>query len=133
MSRYEKTITNDIERQRAVEWVRKAPVGWRVTLQEPKRSTDQNSRLWAMLSELSIQLVWHGQRLTPEDWKLVMMAGLNQEMRDVPNMNGNGFVQLGRSSSKLSKAEFGELMELIEAFAAEHGVELWPEPVREEA
>jgi hypothetical protein len=52
------------------------------------------------------------------------MAALNQELRLVPNINGNGFVQLGRSSSKLSKAEMSELMALIEAFAAERGVEL---------
>ena len=48
-----------------------------------------------------------------------------QELRLVPNIHGNGFVQLGRSSSKLSKAEMSELMALIEAFAAEHGVTLW--------
>jgi hypothetical protein len=52
------------------------------------------------------------------------MAALNQELRLVPNIHGNGFVQLGRSSSKLSKAEMSELMELIEAFAAQHGVDL---------
>ncbi len=125
MSRFEVRLSNPKERERALDMVRRAPAGYRVTLQEPKRSTDQNSRLWSMLTQLSIQLVWHGQRLTPEDWKLVMMAGLNQELRMVPNIHGNGFVQLGRSSSKLSKSEFGDLMELIEAFAAEQGVTLW--------
>lgn len=125
MSRFEVRLSNPKERERALDMVRRAPAGYRVTLQEPKRSTEQNSRLWAMLTQLSIQLVWHGQRLTPEDWKLVMMAGLNQELRMVPNIHGNGFVQLGRSSSKLSKSEFGDLMELIEAFAAEQGVTLW--------
>ena len=125
MSRFEVRLSNPKERERALDMVRRAPAGYRVTLQEPKRSTEQNSRLWTMLTQLSIQLVWHGQRLTPEDWKLVMMAGLNQELRMVPNIHGNGFVQLGRSSSKLSKSEFGDLMELIEAFAAEQGVTLW--------
>lgn len=125
MSRFEVRLSNPKERERALDMVRRAPAGYRVTLQEPKRSTEQNSRLWAMLTQLSIQLVWHGARLTPEDWKLVMMAGLNQELRMVPNIHGNGFVQLGRSSSKLSKSEFGDLMELIEAFAAEQGVTLW--------
>ena len=125
MSRFEIGLFSKANRDRAIDMISRAPNGYRVTIQEPKRSTDQNSRLWAMLTALSIQLRWHGQRLTPEDWKLVMMAGLNQEMRLVPNINGNGFVQLGRSSSKLSKAEFGDLMELTEAFAAQHGVDLW--------
>ncbi len=124
MSRWQITINSDAARKRACEWASKAPDGYRVTVQEPKRSTDQNARFWAMLSQLSTQLAWHGQRLSPEDWKLVMMAGLNQEMRIVPNIQGNGFVTLGRSSSKLSKSEMTELMDLIEAFATEHDVDL---------
>ena len=45
-------------------------------------------------------------------------------MRIVPNLAGNGFVDLGRSSSKLDKETFGELLALIDAFAAEHQVTL---------
>ena len=75
-----------------------------------------------MLTDLSEQLVWHGQKLSPEDWKLVVMSGLNQEMRLVPNMSGTGFVPLGRSSSRLSVAEMKELQDLIEAFGNQHGV-----------
>ena len=107
------------------EWLAKVPFGWRVTIQEPKRTVDQNARMWSMLTAISTQLVWHGQRLSPDDWKIILMAGLNQELRYVPNIHGNGMVLLGRSSSKLSKAEMSELMELIGAFAAEHGVTLW--------
>jgi len=75
-----------------------------------------------MLTDVAQQLPWHGQRLSADDWKLIFLSGLNQEMRLVPNINGNGFVNLGRSSSDLSKAEMGELMDLIEAFGAQHGV-----------
>lgn len=124
MSRWQITINSDAARKRACEWVSKAPDGYRVTVQEPKRSIQQNDRMWALLAQVSVQLVWHGQRLSPEDWKAVFMAGLNQEMRMVPNIEGNGFVQLGRSSSKLSKAEMSDLMGLIEAFAAQHDVDL---------
>ena len=124
MSRYEFVIHKG-NRETLAQKLLALPTGWRVEFREPKRTTDQNSRFWAMLTALSVQLKWHGQRLTPEDWKLLLMAGLNQELRLVPNIHGNGFVQLGRSSSKLSKAEMSELMELMEAFAAQHGVELW--------
>jgi uncharacterized protein YbdZ (MbtH family) len=123
VSRYEFVIHKG-NRETLAQKLLALPTGWRVVFQEPKRTTDQNSRLWAMLTALSVQLPWHGQRLTPEDWKLVTMAALNQELRLVPNIHGNGFVQLGRSSSKLSKAEMSELMALIEMFAAERGVEL---------
>jgi hypothetical protein len=131
MSRYEFVIHKG-NRETLAEKLLALPTGWRVGFQEPKRTTDQNSRFWALLTAISTQLPWHGQRLTPDDWKLVFMAALNQELRLVPNIHGNGFVQLGRSSSKLSKAEMSELMELIEAFAAERGVDL-KEPANGEA
>jgi len=40
----------------------------------------------------------------------------------VPNIDGSGFVNLGRSSSDLSKAEMTDLIEIIHAFGANHGV-----------
>jgi len=51
-----------------------------------------------------------------------MLASLRQELRIVPNVNGDGFVQLGRSSSDLSKEEMADLMTIMEAFAARYGV-----------
>jgi len=124
MSRYEFVIHKG-NRETLAAKLLSLPTGWRLIFQEPKRTKEQNDRMWPMLTALSVQFKWHGQRLSPDDWKLVMMAGLSQELRLVPNIHGNGFVQLGRSSSKLSKVEMTELMELIEAFAAEHGVTIW--------
>lgn len=93
-----------------------------MTVRESKRTGDQNDKLWANLTDVATQLDWHGQKLAPDDWKLIFMDGLTRELRIVPNLEGNGFVNLGRSSSKLSKAEFSELLELIAAFGANHGV-----------
>jgi len=125
-------LWNDDTRAKAIDWIRRAPKETRVTFQGPKRTLPQNDRMWAQLTDLSEQLLWHGQRLSPEDWKQVMMSGLNQEMRLVPNIGGNGFVPLGRSSSKLSVAEMTELMDLIEAFGAQHGVKFY-EPEKADA
>lgn len=117
-------LHNDAMRSKAIDWIRRAPPETRVTFQGPKRTLPQNDRMWAMLTELSTQLLWHGQRLSTEDWKQVMLAALKQEMRIVPNIHGDGFVQLGRSSSDLSKEEMGDLMTIIEAFAARYGVKM---------
>ncbi len=122
MSRAVVILATRAERERAARWCMTAPVNTRVEFKEAKRTTDQNARMWAMLTDVAQQLPWHGQRLSADDWKLIFLSGLNQEMRLVPNINGNGFVNLGRSSSDLSKAEMGELMDLIEAFGAQHGV-----------
>lgn len=120
------------ERKRAADWCMTAPAGTVVEFKESKRTTEQNSRLWAMLTDVARQVPWHGVRLTPEDYKLLFMDALNQEMRLVPNLNNNGFTNLGRSSSKLTKAEFGDLMTLIEEFGARHGVKFRDPSQREE-
>lgn len=96
--------------------------GTRVELKEAKRTDDQNAKMWSMLTEVSQQLLWHGVKLSTEDWKLVFLDALKREVRMVPNIDGNGFVNLGRSSSDLSKAEFSDLIEIIFAFGAKHGV-----------
>ena len=44
------------------------------------------------------------------------------ELRIAPNLDGDGFVNLGTSSSDLSKDEMTMLIELIFKFGAEHDV-----------
>lgn len=122
MSRALITLRSDADRQRAASWIAKAPAGTRVEFKATKRSIPQNDRMWAMLTDVASQVMWHGLRLTPDDWKLIFLDALKREVRMVPNIDGNGFVSLGRSSSDLSKAEMTDLIELIFAFGARHGV-----------
>jgi hypothetical protein len=122
MSRVTVILTGPEPRQRVCNWVMKAPVNTRVELKEAKRSIPQNDRFWASLTDVARQVDWHGVKLSPDDWKLVFMDALKQEMRLVPNLNGTGFINLGRSSSDLSKQEMSDLLELIYAFGANYGV-----------
>lgn len=125
MSRAVVTLDSKARREQAAKWVWNAPPGTRVTFQEAKRTTDQNALLWSLLTDVARQVPWHGVKLSADDFKLIFMASLNQEMRIVPNLDGNGFVNLGRSSSNLSKAEMTDLIELILAFCAERGVTIF--------
>ena len=129
MSRAVLVLHRQSDRDRAASWAAKAPWGTRITFQEAKRTTDQNARMWAMLTEVARQVKWHGQRLSADDWKLVFLSALKQELRIVPNLDGTGFVQLGRSSSSLSVGEMADLMDLIAAFGAREGV-TFAEPER---
>lgn len=122
MSRALITVQQDGDRQRAARWVMQAPPGTRVEFKAPKRTLPQNDRLWAMLTDVATQLSWHGVKLAPDDWKLIFLDALKRELRMVPNIDGTGFVNLGRSSSDLSKEEMSDLFELIHAFGAKHGV-----------
>ena len=84
------------------------------------RSLEQNSRLWAMLTDISEQVEWYGRKLTPDDWKNVFTASLKKQ-DVVPGLDG-GFVVLGASTSKMTKAEMSDLQTLMEAFGVEKGV-----------
>jgi hypothetical protein len=92
-----------------------------LSIKEAKRSTEQNRLMWARLGELSRQVVWHGQKLAPEDWKCMLSASLKKQ-RVVPAIEGGGFVVLGDSTSRMSVAEMNDLLSLIEAFGAQQGV-----------
>lgn len=116
------TIRSDMDRRKASNWCLKAPPGTRIEYKRARRSLSQNSMLWAMLSDVAAQLPWHGVKLTPDDWKLVFLDALKRELRIVPNIDGTGFVNLGRSSSDLSKEEMSNLIDLILEFGARHGV-----------
>jgi hypothetical protein len=91
-----------------------------VEVKQEKRSLAQNARLWAMLTDISRQVDWYGQKLTPEDWKHIFTAAL-KKTRAVPGIDG-GIVVLGQSTSKMTKAEMAELQTLMEAFGAGKGV-----------
>lgn len=126
------TLANDRMRDKAIEYIRAAKPLSRVEIKGPKRSTDQNAAMWAMLSDIAEQLVWYGQKLDAEDWKLVMLDALRREtrheMRIVPNTDLTGFVNVSKtSSSDLTTTEFSDLLTLISAFGDQHGV-VWTEP-----
>lgn len=127
MSRATLILAGAAERARALAWIAKAPVNTRVEFKAPRRSLPQNDKMWAALTEIARTLPWHGVRLSADDYKILFLASLNTEMRIVPNLDGTGFVPLGRSSSDLSKEEMSLLLDLIGAFAAQHGVQLQDE------
>lgn len=90
------------------------------SLEKEKRTNEQNDLMWALLTDVSVQVEWYGKKMTPEDWKHVFTAALKkQEM--VPGIDG-GIVALGQSTSRMTKAQLSDLIELIYAFGAEQGV-----------
>lgn len=115
-------LRDDASRQKAVSWIDKAPSGTRIEFKAPGRTLPQNDMMWSLLTEIADQVRWHGIKLSPDDWKLVFLDALKREVRMVPNIDGNGFVNLGRSSSDLTKLEMSDLIELILMFGAKHNV-----------
>jgi hypothetical protein len=113
-------LTGEAARKAACRDVLAAPDGYVVTIAERTRSLDQNAALWPALNEVSEQVDWYGQKLTPEEWKDVFSAALKKQ-KVVPGLDG-GFVVCGQRTSRMGKREFGDLLELVYAFGAERGV-----------
>ena len=90
-----------------------------------KRTTDQNRKLWPLLEEVAAQTTLDGVHYDAEDWKIIFLSALNKsrklEMKVIRGIYGEP-INLGRSSSKLDKELFSELIELILWYGAEHGV-----------
>lgn len=116
-------MAHDVARIRAIDAVRKAPEGYIVKIQEPTRTLEQNARLWAMLTDISEQVVWHGNKLSQHEWKDVFTAALRKQTV-VPGIDG-GFVVCGQRTSKMTKKQMAELQELMAAFGAEQSVVFW--------
>jgi len=122
MSRALVVLWNAADREKVSRWASKAPPGTRVEFRATKRSLPQSARMWALLSEIAAQVPWHGVKLSADDYKLIFLDALKRELRIVPNLDGTGFVNLGRSSSDLSKEEMSDLIEIITAWGVTHGV-----------
>lgn len=95
-----------------------------LTLEEEKRSLPQNQIMWSILTDLANQVAWHGQKLTKDEYKDLLTAGLKKQ-RAIPGIDG-GFVVLGTSTSKMTKQEMTDLITLAHAFGDERGVKWSP-------
>jgi len=96
---------------------------YEVIIQEhkTKRSVEQNALMWKLLTDVSNQVEWYGQKLSAADWKCVLSSAL-QQMKVVPNIDGTGFVSIGLYTSKMTVKMMNDMITLIEAFGAERGV-----------
>ena len=98
-----------------------------VVIKPETRSLAQNNLMWSCLTDLSTQLQWCGKKMTPEGWKDFITAHI--EGQDiVPNMDGTGFVTIGRgkSTSQMTIAEMTEVIEQCHAFGTLQGVKWSP-------
>ncbi len=116
-------LTGDYRRSEARRLIDLAPPYAVVTVKAPTRSTDQNAKMWAMLSDIS-RAKPEGRSLTPEVWKALFMHSLSHEVRFEQALDGKGVVPVGFKSSSLTVAQMSELIEFIQEYAARHGIEL---------
>lgn len=123
-------LSNPVARQAAHRIIDAAPHGAVCNVREAKRSTDQNSMMWALLSDVSRSKP-EGRTMTPERWKAAFMQSFGHAVQFENDLEGRPF-PIGHSSSRLSKADMGDLITFILAWGSERGV-LWTDEVRQAA
>ena len=109
-------------RQWAHRLIDAAPDHATVTIRPQDRTADQNAKLWAMLSDLSVAKP-EGRKHTPEVWKCLLMSACGHAVQFEIGLDGTPF-PVGFRSSRLSKHQMSELIEFTMAYAAKHGVPL---------
>lgn len=112
------------QRQFAKRLIDIAPAEAVVNVREATRNTDQNARMWAMLSDVS-RARPEGRCHTPDVWKALMMKACGHAVQFVVGIDGEPF-PVGFRSSRLTKSQMSDLIEFIYAYGAEHKIK-WSE------
>lgn len=92
---------------------------------ESLRTLPQNDKIWALFADMEAQLLWHGQKMKREDWKDLLCHEWKAQ-KIIPAISG-GFCVLNARTSKATKREIGDLIEISYAFGCNNGVN-WSEP-----
>jgi hypothetical protein len=75
MSKYSRTISDMAGVTEGLKWMEdllfRGLTGGAVliTIERERRSTDQNAKLWPMLSDMASQVEWFGKKHTKEQWR----------------------------------------------------------------
>lgn len=118
-------LISDRVRDNAIAAVRDALPGWRVKVEPPLRTTDQNSKMWAMLNDVA-RAKPEGRNWPPETWKAAFMHYLGHQVMFAEGLDGTGPFPLGFRSSQLTVRQMIDLIDCIYKYGDEHGVD-WRE------
>jgi hypothetical protein len=108
-----------------------------VEVKQEKRSLAENAMLHALLTQISNQVEWAGKKRDVETWKRLLTAAWTrargEHIEMLPALDGHGVDIVFRRTSQLTKAECAELIDFVQAWAAEHGIATGQHGVIEEA
>lgn len=117
-------ITSRAELESAFRHIAQYPYGYMLEARDPTRSDEQNRLLWPLLGCFEHQSEVRGQRWKDHQWKSMFMEALGHEQEILPSLDGSRWFAAGLRTSKLGIREFSDLIERINAEAAERNVDL---------
>ena len=86
------------------------------------RSSEQNRKMWALLTELSQQLTINQQSFDKDRWKAIMLHAWGEQVEFLPTLDGTSFFPYGHQTSKLSTKMMSSFLEFIIAEGTQRGV-----------
>lgn len=118
-------LRNESARRNAIDAISRAHLnsGVAVRLIKESKKAALNARMWALLSDVSRHVKWHGAKLKPEQWKALFVAYIrSSSMRYMPTLCGRGLIPVNLDSSSLNRDEMIWMIESITQFARSQGV-----------
>ena len=96
-------------------------------IKQANKSREQEEKYHAMIGEIAKQAQHLGAKWDAESWKRLLV---DQFCRDndiktgvvIPNLSGDGIVQLGFQTRKFTKEQASEFVEWLNTWGAEHGI-----------
>jgi len=126
-------ITGEAARKAACREILAAPEGWVVKIGEPVKKREQEEKYHAMIGDIARQDTKKGY--DAEIWKRLLCAAYVRVARDnaaaegkpdpfkgrgmiLPNLEGDGFVQIGVATSDFTVRQASDFIEHLFAFGA---------------
>ena len=96
-------------------------------IKQVNKSREQEEKYHAMIGEISKQAQHLGAKWDAESWKRLLVDQFCRE-NDIktgvviPNLSGDGIVQLGFQTRKFTKEQASEFVEWLNTWGVEHGI-----------
>lgn len=98
-----------------------------LALTEESKTREQEEKYHAMIGEIAKQAQHLGAKWSAEDWKRLLVQKFCKEYkmaggRIIPNLDGDGIVQLDHQTRKFTKDQGSQFIEWLHAWGAENGI-----------
>ena len=99
-----------------------------VEIKRENRSLDQNAMYHSIIHQIAKQARHLGSSWDAESWKRLLVDAYTKEQwsessgQVIPNLTGDGIVQLGLQTRKFTKQQASEFTEWLMAWCAHNGV-----------
>jgi hypothetical protein len=115
-------------RGNAIQAIREADDGMKMTIAEQTRTADQNAKFHALCGDLEkSSLTWAGKRRKLAEWKVLLVSGHATATKEgseiVPGIEGE-FVNIRESTATMGKKRGASLLTYSIAFCDMQGVKL---------